>query len=166
MVNCAISVSEPILSRMGKHIRIWLAPDQRRELEGMVRAGEASARTLTRARILLLTDRGHTPRRTDGAIASALLCSPTTVRAVRQRFHEEGLQAALYGKPRPGAAPKVTGEVEAKLTMLACSAPPEGQARWSLRLLADEMVRLEYIDAISYGTVRTHLKKTHCSPGR
>lgn len=151
---------------MGKHIRIRLTPDQRRELEGMIRAGESSARTLTRARILLLTDRSQTPHRTDGEIASALLCSPGTVQAIRRRFHEEGLQAALVDKPRPGAVPKVTGEVEAQLTMLACSTPPEGYARWTLRLLAEEMVRLEYIDTISHVTVGEHLKKTNCSPGK
>lgn len=132
----------------------------------MVRAGEASARTLTRARILLLTDQERAPRRTDQEIASALLCSPSTVRAIRRRFHEEGLQAALCERPRPGAVPRVTGEVEAKLTMLACSKPPEGRVRWTLRLLADEMVRLEYIDRISHVTVREHLKKTNCGPGR
>lgn len=132
----------------------------------MIRAGEASARTLTRARILLLTDQGATPRRTDAEIASALLCSPGTIRAIRRRFHEEGLQAALVDKPRPWAVPKVTGEVEAKLTMLACSSPPEGYARWTLRLLAEEMVRLEYIDTISHVTVGEHLKKTNCSPGK
>jgi len=151
---------------MGKHIRIRLTPDQRQELEGMIRAGEASARTLTRARILLLTDQGATPRRTDGEIASALLCSLGTVRNIRRRFHEEGLQAALVDKPRPGAVPKVTGEVEAQLIMLACSSPPEGYARWTLRLLAEEMVRLEYIDTISHVTVGEHLKKTNCSLGK
>jgi transposase len=151
---------------MGKHIRIRLTSDQRQELEGMVRAGESSARTLTRARILLLTDQGRSPRRTDQEIASALLCSPSTVRGIRRRFHKEGLQAALHDRPRPGAVPRVTGEVEAQLAMLACSTPPEGHVRWTLRLLADEMVRLEYIDRISHVTVREHLKKTNYSPGR
>lgn len=125
----------------------------------MIRAGEASARTLTRAHILLLTDQGATPRRMDGESASALFCSLGTVRSIRRRFHEEGLQAALVDKPRPGAVPKVTGEVEAKLTMLACSTPSEGYARWTLRLLAEEMVRLEYIGTISHVTVGEHLKK-------
>jgi transposase len=151
---------------MSKHIHIRLTPDQRQELEGMVRAGHASARTLTRARILLLTDRSQDSRRTDKEVASALLCSVSTVRAVRRRFHQEGLQAALYDKPRPGAVPKVTGDVEAKLVMLACSEPPEGHARWTLRLLADKMVELEYIESISHVTVGDHLKKTNCDLGR
>lgn len=88
-----------------------------------------------------------------------------TVRNIRRRFHEEGMQAALV-KPRPGAVPKVTGEVEAQLTMRACSGPPEGCARWTLRLLAEEMVRLEYVDTISHVTVGEHLKKTNCSLGK
>jgi putative transposase len=151
---------------MGKHIHLQLSPDQRQELEGLIRAGHASARTLTRARILLLTDRGHEPRRTDQEIASALLCSVSTVRAVRRRCHQEGLHGALYDKPRPGAVPKVTGEVEAQMVMLACSAPPEGHARWTLRLLADKMVELDYIDSISHVTVGEHLKKTSCNLGK
>ena len=150
---------------MGKHIHIQLTPEQRQEMEGMVRAGRTSARTLTRARILLLTDESQEPRRPDREIASALLCSVSTVRAIRRRFHQEGLHAALHDKPRPGAVPKVTGDVEAKLVMLACSAPPEGHARWTLRLLADKMVELEYIDAISHVTIREHLKKTNCDCG-
>lgn len=144
---------------MGKHIHLRLSPDQRQELEGLIRAGHAPARTLNRARILLLTDWNHEPRRTDQEIASALLCSASTVRAVRRRCHQEGLQAALYDKPRPGAVPKVTGEVEAQLVMLACSTPPEGHGRWTLRLLADKMVELGYIDTISHVTVGEHLKK-------
>ena len=150
---------------MGKHIHLRLSPDQRQELEGLIRAGHAPARTLTRARILLLTDWDRTPHRTDQEIASILWCSASTVRAVRRRCYQQGLQAALYDKPRPGAVPKVTGEVEAQLVMLACSAPPEGHSRWTLRLLANQMVELGYIEAISHVTVGEHLKKTHCSLG-
>jgi hypothetical protein len=84
---------------------------------------------------------------------------------VRRRFLSGGLQAALYDKGWPGAPPKFTGEVEAKLTMLACSDPPEGAARWTLRLLADKMVELGYVDSISHVTVGEMLKKTKSSRG-
>jgi hypothetical protein len=77
---------------------------------------------------------------------------------VRRRFLSGGLQAALYDKGRPGAPPKFTGEVEARLTMLACSEPPEGAARWTLRLLADKMVELGYVESISHVTVGELLK--------
>jgi hypothetical protein len=76
------------------------------------------------------------------------------------------MHAALYDKPRPGAAPRFTGEVEAQLTMLACSQPPAGHARWTLRLLADQMIELGYVEYISHVTVRELLKKTNSSRGR
>jgi transposase len=98
-------------------------------------------------------------------VAAALLCSPSTVANVRRRFNQGGLSAALYEKPRPGQKPKVTGDIEAKLTMLACSQPPEGHARWTLRLLAEQMIELEYIDYVSHVTVGEVLKKTKLSPG-
>ena len=93
------------------------------------------------------------------------MCYKRTVGNVRRRFHEGGLQAALYDKPRPGAEPKFTGEVEAQLTVLACSDPPEGRARWTLRLLASQMIELGYVDYISHVTVRELLKKTNSSLG-
>jgi len=93
------------------------------------------------------------------------MCSPSTVANVRHRFNRAGLQAALYDKPRPGQKPKVTGEVEARLVMLACSDPPPGHTRWSLRLLADQMVELEIVDSISHVTVGQVLKKTKSSRG-
>jgi len=145
---------------MGKHIPIYLTTEQRNELERLIRTGHSPARTQTRARILLLSDRSDGQKRTAREVAAALLCSPSTVAHVRHRFNQEGLQAALYDKPRPGQKPKVTGDIEAKLTMLACSQPPAGHARWTLRLLADRMIELEYIDYISHVTVGEVLKKT------
>lgn len=129
------------------------------ELEQLIRSGSTSARTNTRARILLLSDRSQGQKRTDQEVADAVLCSKGTVRNVRQRFLQGGLQAALYDKGWPGAPPKFTGEVETKLTMLACSDPPAGAARWTLRLLANKMVELGYVDSISHVTVRELLKK-------
>ena len=150
---------------MGKHMYIHLNDEQRRELERLIRAGNAPARTQTRARILLLTDRSQGQERTDGEVAAALLCSQGTVRNVRLRFHQGGLPAALYDKPRPGQRPKFTGDVQAKLTMLACSEPPVGHARWTLRLLADQMIELGYVEYISHVTVGELLKKTNSSLG-
>jgi transposase len=150
---------------MGQHTPIHLITEQRNELERLIRAGHSPARTQTRARILLLSDQSSGQKRTAREVAAALLCSPSTVANVRRRFNQNGLQAALYEKPRPGQKPKVTGDIEAKLTMLACSQPPEGHARWTLRLLAERMVELEYIDYISHVTVREVLKKTNLSLG-
>jgi transposase len=150
---------------MGKHTHIALTAEQRTELEQLIRTGSTPARTNTRARILLLSDRSQGQKRTDQEVAKAALCCKSTVINVRRRFLSGGLHAALYDKDRPGAPPKFTGEVEARLTMLACSDPPEGAARWTLRLLADKMVELGYVDSISYVTVRELLKKTGSSPG-
>jgi len=150
---------------MGKHTHIELTAEQRVELEQLIRTGNAPARTHTRARILLLSDRSQGQKRTDQEVANAALCSKSTVINVRRRFLSGGLRAALYDKGWPGAPPKFTGEVEARLTMLACSDPPEGAARWTLRLLASKMVELGYVDSISHVTVRELLKKTGSSPG-
>ena len=91
---------------------------------------------------------------------------PNTVGCVRRRCLQEGIQAALYDKPRPGSAPKITGDIEAQLTVLACSNPPEGYARWTVRLLADKVVELGLVETIHYTTVATRLKKTKLSPGK
>lgn len=150
---------------MSKHIEIQLSCEQRQVVEGLIRKGNAPARTQSRARILLLTDRSQGVRRGDQEVAEAVLCSIGTVRNVRRRFRTEGLQAALYDKPRPGAEPKFTGETVAQLTVLACSDPPEGRLRWTLRLLANKMIELEYVDYISHVTVGELLKKTHSNLG-
>src|SRR5438309_1328703 len=131
---------------MSKHIPVVLTDEQRQQLQSLVRTGSSPARTLTRARILLLLDGGERKARNDETIASALLCHKSTVGNVRRRFVASGLDAALYDKPRPGAKPKITGEVEAHLTTLACSNPPEGQARWTLRLLAGRLVELGHVE--------------------
>lgn len=151
---------------MGKHRHIELTEEQRIELEQLIRTGNAPARTNTRARILLLSDRSQGQKRTDQEVGEAVLCSKSTVGNVRRRFLTGGLLSALYDKGWPGAEPKFTGEVEAKLIMLACSDPPDGVARWSLRLLADRMVELGYVDFISHVTVGELLKKTKSSRGR
>jgi len=154
------------LSGMSKHIHVELDQDERRELEQLIHSGNAPARRQTRARILLLSDRSQGQKRTDQEVAAAVLCSPSTVLSIRHRYVKGGLSLALNDKGWPGAVPKLTGEVEAKLTMLACSEPPRGYARWTLRLLANQMVELGYIDDVSHVTVREWLKKTNSSLGK
>lgn len=147
--------------------RVLLTDDQRAELRTRVGSGPAPARQLTRARILLKADHGAGgPGWSDAAIARALDINPSTVLRVRQQFVRVGLTATLERKRPDRLYPRrLDGETEAKLIAVACSDPPEGQARWSLRLLADELVHLEVVDAISYETVRQTLKKTRSSPG-
>jgi Homeodomain-like domain len=146
---------------MSKHQAVYLTDDQRTTLNTLIRAGSAPARTQTRARILLLLDRKHANSLPDDAVAKALLCHRNTVGNVRRRFVTAGLPAALYDKPLPPRAPKkLTGEVEAHLLALACSAPPEGHQRWTLRLLADRLVALGLVDSLSHVAVGARLKKT------
>jgi hypothetical protein len=151
---------------MSTHLTLHLTPEARTHLESLIRAGNAPARVQTRARILLLTDRSQGHKRPDREVAAALLCSTNTVVTVRRQCVLEGLDAALYDKARPGAAPKITGDIEAQITLLACSDPPEGHARWTLRLLADKVVELGYLDSISHVAVYARLKKTASSPGK
>ena len=150
---------------MSTHEHIYLSEEERLELQDLIRRGESGARVQSRARIMLLSDRSQGRKRTLDEIADSALCSKSTVRNVKRNYLSGGVEAALYEKPRPGAKPIFTGEVEAQLTMLACSTPPEGHARWSLRLLADRMIELEYVEYISHVTVGEILKKTNCSLG-
>jgi len=150
---------------MGKQTHVELTEEQRTELEQLIRTGDAPARTHTRARILLLSDRSQGQKRTDQEVADAALCSKSTVINVRRRLLTGGLRRALYDKGWPGAPPKLTGELEAKLTMLACSDAPDGAARWTLRLLAERMIELGYVDYVSHVTVGEWLKKTNLSLG-
>jgi len=142
--------------------RVILSEDQRAELRGLVGSGTAPARLLTRARILLKANHGEGgPGWSDAAIAGALDVNASTVLRVRRRFVTEGLAATLARKrPDRVYARALDGAQEARLIAVACSAAPDGQAHWSLRLLAEELVRLEVVDAVSHETVRQTLKKT------
>jgi transposase len=150
---------------MGKHHYIELSQDEHAELEKVIRTGRQAARKQTRARILLLSDRSQGDKRTGQEVAEAALCSVSTVRRICGLYFDGGLALALNDKGWPGAKPKLTGELEAKLTVLACSQPPPGHARWTLRLLANEMVELGYVQDVSHVTVREWLKKTSLSLG-
>ena len=142
---------------MAKHIT--LTKEERTELSQLTKSGIHSARVLGRARILLLLDRSQGEKRKLQDIAETMLTSIGTISNVKRRYLKGGLEHGLYDRPRPGAKPKIDGEVEAHLIALTCSDPPEGFARWSLRLLADKVVELEYVDGISHETVRRVLKK-------
>lgn len=145
---------------MAKKYRVTLTPEEREVLRRMIARGKAAARKLAHARVLLQADEGG-PARADEDIAAALNLSVRTIERVRQRFVEQGLEAALLPKPTKRIyAHKLDGEQEAHLIALACSAPPEGKGRWTLRLLAEQMVELQHVDALSYETVRQALKKT------
>ncbi len=133
-----------------------LSAAERDTLTQLVRAGTRGARTLTRARVLLKADEGLS----DPAVAAALDVGVATVHRIRRRCVEEGLEAALRDRPRPGAAPKFDTKQHAHVVALACSDPPEGHTRWTLRLLADRVVELGLAEECSYETIRRALKKT------
>ncbi len=147
--------------RMTKYA-VLLSAEERAALRTLVGRGAASARRLTHARILLKANQGEAgPGWTDAAIATALDVGRATVARVRQRYATEGLEAALAHKaPEREYQRTLDGAQEAHLIALACSAPPEGRARWSLRLLAERLVALEVVEAVSHETVRQVLKQT------
>lgn len=150
-----------------KKYRVTLVAEERSQLERMIRTGRAAAIKLTHARVLLLADQGEGgPGRSDAQIIAALNVSKNTVCRLRERFVEQGLESALVRKPSSRTyARKLDGRGEAHLIALACSASPAGRSEWTLRLLADQMVAMGHVDALSYETVRQVLKKTKSSPG-
>ncbi len=147
--------------------RVALAPEERAELESLVSCGKAAARKLTHARILLLADTTPGAGRSDDEIVAALGVGICTIGRVRKRLVTQGFESALDHMPQPPRPDKVKikGDVEQKLVQLACTDPPEGRCRWTLELLADELVALGLADSISTETVRQALKKTTSSPG-
>jgi transposase len=152
---------------MKQHYPVSLTEEQRQHLSQVIAAGTAAARKLTHARILLKADQSPTgPGWVDVRIAEAVEVSQPTVARVRKQYVEQGLDAALNRRaPQRVYQRKLDGAHEAHLIALACSAPPTGHARWTLRLLADQLVELEVVEDISYQTVRRVLKKTTSSPG-
>jgi len=152
---------------MKKKYIVELTDEEGKTLRELICSGKASARKLTHARILLKANSSPgAPSWTDGQICEALDVGRVTVERVRKRLVEEGLQAALGRRnPRRQYPRRLDGDGEAHLIALVCSQPPEGYQRWTLRLLADQMVVLEYVDQLSYETVRRTLKKTNLSLG-
>lgn len=142
---------------MRKKNLVTLKPKERKRLQQLIAKGSKKARTITRCRILLMADK----RKTDTQIIEALGTARNTVRTVRYRYVHNGLESAINEQPRSGAPNKFTGRDKAKVTALACSKPPEGHTRWTLRLIADSMVELDIVDDISHQTVKRILKKTN-----
>ena len=144
-----------------KLYNILLEEGEREELKQNLRRGKSSARSQTRARILLLADEG----RDDDEITDILKVSKSTVSRIKKRYCDGGLDFALNEKPRSGAPLKMDGRIEAQLTLLACSDPPEGRSKWTVRLLADKLVEMEVVDSISHMSVQRLLKKMNLSLG-
>lgn len=154
---------------MANRYRVTLVGEERSELEAITRKGSHQSQKVINALILLNCDEGEGSEQRLGseAVASVLHVSSKKIERVKKRFVEEGLEVALGGRQGQRAYErKADGEFEAHLVALACSEPPEGYSQWSLRLLADRAVELEYIDSVSYETVRRVLKKTRSSLGR
>lgn len=151
---------------MSTHQHIYLKQDERTELEQLIKSGVHSAQVIARARALLLLDRSQGEARTIKQVIEAAMVSQGTIYNLKEHYFSQGLDRALYEKQRPGAKPKIDGEVEAHLVALACSDPPEGYDRWTLCLLADRLVSLEIINAISHVAVGDALKKMNLSLGK
>lgn len=154
---------------MGKEAKwvVRLNETEREELETVLATPRAAAERVLRARVLLKADEGERgPGWSDAKIADAFEIGISKIQRLRQRLVEEGVVAALMRHPSPQARPrKLDGAQEARLVTVACSAPPAGRARWTLQLLADQLVRLKVVDTISDETVRVTLKKMRSSPG-
>ena len=146
---------------MVKRYRVSLTDEEREHLHGLTRKGTASVRMVRRAQVLLLAAEG----RIDDDIASALQIGVSTVERARRRFVEEGLEASLRERPRPGARPKLGPKEQAYVVALACTKPPEGRHRWTMQLLADRVVELQLVPDISDEAIRRLLKRTNSSPG-
>jgi transposase len=144
-----------------KSHRVTLSEHERQYLQKIVASGTDKARKITRCRVLLLADEAN--GKTDEEITDALGVCLATIFNIRRRYHLKGLEGAIHEVPRSGQPPKFNGKAMAKITAIACSKPPEGHARWSLRLLADRVIALDIVENISYQSIRNILKKTNLS---
>ena len=144
------------------HEILILSEGDKASLTSLMNKGFLSARVLKRAEILLKSDQGYTVEE----IAEMVDRHPQTVRNIRNKYIEAGLEFALEEKPRPGKPQKIFAEEEAIITTLACSEAPAGHSRWTLKLLADEVVQLTDLDSVHIETIRRVLKKVHSNPGR
>ena len=147
------------------HVR--LKKKERAKLLDIVSKGTTSAKGIMHANVLLSADENSfEPHKSEVEIANLFHVNQQTVHSIRQRYSKGGLEAAISRKKRatPPVEPKITGEVEAKIIALSCGSPPQGRSRWSLRLLADKAVELQYIDSISHEAVGRLLKKRTKAP--
>lgn len=146
---------------------IRLSVEERETIKALVSKGKSSARAIRRANVLLLADENRAGGRLkEREIAEQMQIHLNTVYAIRKRYVAQGLNTTISRKKRatPPVAPKVTGEMEAKIIALSCSTPPAGRERWTLSLLADRIVELQYLESISHETVRQVLKKRTQTP--
>lgn len=141
-----------------KQFHVHLSENERVRLQKIIRSGKHKARKITRCRILLLADGPN--GKTDEEISDALNVCLATIFNIRRRYSQEGLERAIDEGARSGQPPKFKGRAAAKITAIACSTPPDGQAHWSLRLLADRVVELKIVESISHQSVSNILKKT------
>lgn len=148
---------------MSKYYKVTLTKQERDELLQIVKKGTHQSQKIRKVLILLNCDEGEfADKSTNEEISKILKVGMRTIDRVKKRFVEEGIDVVLTGKPtKRKYLKKVDGEIEAHLVALSCGKPPEGFSRWSLRLLADKMVELKYVDSISHETVRQVLKKTN-----
>ena len=156
------------MAQPNRKVEVELSAEQREELESLCRRTSAPVSQVRNARVLLLADEDRRlGRRPDWYIREQTGVSLRQICRIRQRFAEEGLHPAVQRKHRaaPPTPPRFDGRQEAHLVQLCCSSPPEGRKRWTLRLLADELCRLQVVASVSPETVRQCLKKIACSPG-
>jgi len=151
-----------------KKYLINLSQEEQETLKKIITSGRGPARMFTRARILLKADQGeHGPSWSDEQISDALDVTVQTIERIRKQLVEEGFDAVLSRRQytQKASRKKIDGNVEAHLIALSCSEPPKGYVRWTLRLLADKIVELGYIETISHEAIRQALKKTNLSHG-
>jgi transposase len=157
---------DPGATAVRKQYHVSLTREQRAAAQAVLDRGTAAALTHRHARILLEADEAVRRRvRSDQQVAERCGVSARTVARVRERFARDGFAVALHGRPHPGSVPKLSAAQEARLIALACTAPPAGRARWSVRLLAARAVELEALPPVNRELVRTTLKKTGSNPG-
>jgi transposase len=149
---------------MKKKYIVRLREEERVALNALVSKGAAAAQKIKHANVLLKVD-ADGPAWSDEQAGEVFGCAPRTVFSIRERFVEQGLEAALARKKRerPACEPILDGEKQARLVQIACSEPPAGRTRWTLKLLAEQLVALEVVESISAPTVMRALKKTNCN---
>ena len=158
----------PVTSARSRKAKIRLTDEQRAHLEAIVRDGDTRRKRFIHARALLMADEDHPQGgRTDRQIGDALGVAAKTVARIRAAFGRGGITVAVERKPRvtPPVEPVIDGKAEAALVAICCSPAPAGRARWTMRLLADELVDRKIVVSVCKETVRKALKKTSCSPG-
>jgi len=144
-----------------KIYKVELSEEEREQLLKIVKIGKSPAKTIMRSNILLSTDDKRKPKLPIREVADIYGVSPNTVNTVRKSYAEQGLDATIKRKKRetPPVAPKITGDIEAKIIALSCTNPPEGYCRWTLRLLTKKVIELGYIESIGRTSVNEVLKK-------